>query len=332
MKKLLAFVKNPHGGWLIVIWILGIAGCAASITLVSLSISEVWAYAVYALSALFFGYAVYALVRFLPRAKSVAVPYVKKCVRKYPVLGTLFGDYKNRTLLFSTLSFVMNVGYVALNIVMAVMVSFAWYGALAAYYFVLGALRYNVLGGVRRAKKRAQDERALVQKKLKIYKNCGIALLISEGLLAFGITNFFMTSGIAPEEIALHSFRAYTLITMIASAAYTFYKVCFAVYNFIKVKKMADPEIWALRNINLAAALVSLLALQVAMTSFFEPTLSTAMQVFHSLTVVAVGVMVTGMGISMIVNGNKKIAKLRAQTGSEKEEKTCFEEKNLPER
>lgn len=320
MKRLLDLLKNPRGAWLIVAWLLGIGAAAASIAVVVLEAEGGWVYAVYLAAAVLLAYAIYALVRFVPRATAAVSSFVKK----YPLLGKWMGTYEARTLLFAACSFVINVGYVVLNIVMAALMSSIWYAALAAYYFALGALRYAVLFGTRKAKKNAQTERGLAAEKLRIYRNCGIALLIIEGVFMFAVAQFVLSGGGSIAELAAQNMRTYTMITMISSAAFTFYKMTLSIVNLVKVHKMTDPELWALRNINLAAALVSLLALQTTMTLFLSQPLTREMSVFNGIVGLVVVLIVAGLGIVMIIRANKKKKLLAAQepprAGSERKE------------
>lgn len=320
MKRLLDLLKNPRSAWLIVAWLLGIGAAAASIAVVVLGAEGGWVYAVYLAAAVLLAYAIYALVRFVPRATAAVSSFVKK----YPLLGKWMGTYEARTLLFAACSFVINVGYVVLNIVMAALMSSIWYAALAAYYFALGALRYAVLFGTRKAKKNAQTERGLAAEKLRIYRNCGIALLIIEGVFMFAVAQFVLSGGGSIAELAAQNMRTYTMITMISSAAFTFYKMTLSIVNLVKVHKMTDPELWALRNINLAAALVSLLALQTTMTLFLSQPLTREMSVFNGIVGLVVVLIVAGLGIVMIIRANKKKKLLAAQepprAGSERKE------------
>ena len=320
MKRLLDLLKNPRGAWLIVAWLLGIGTAAASIAVVVLGAEGGWVYAVYLAAAVLLAYAIYALVRFVPRATAAVSSFVKK----YPLLGKWMGTYEARTLLFAACSFVINVGYVVLNIVMAALMSSIWYAALAAYYFALGALRYAVLFGTRKAKKNAQTERGLAAEKLRIYRNCRIALLIIEGVFMFAVAQFVLSGGGSIAELAAQNMRTYTMITMISSAAFTFYKMTLSIVNLVKVHKMTDPELWALRNINLAAALVSLLALQTTMTLFLSQPLTREMSVFNGIVGLVVVLIVAGLGIVMIIRANKKKKLLAAQepprAGSERKE------------
>lgn len=320
MKRLLDLLKNPRGAWLIVAWLLGIGAAAASIAVVVLEAEGGWVYAVYLAAAVLLAYAIYALVRFVPRATAAVSSFVKK----YPLLGKWMGTYEARTLLFAAYSFVINVGYVVLNIVMAALMSSIWYAALAAYYFALGALRYAVLFGTRKAKKNAQTERGLAAEKLRIYRNCGIALLIIESVFMFAVAQFVLSGGGSIAELAAQNMRTYTMITMISSAAFTFYKMTLSIVNLVKVHKMTDPELWALRNISLAAALVSLLALQTTMTLFLSQPLTREMSVFNGIVGLVVVLIVAGLGIVMIIRANKKKKLLAAQepprAGSERKE------------
>ena len=320
MKRLLDLLKNPRGAWLIVAWLLGIGAAAASIAVVVLGAEGGWVYAVYLAAAVLLAYAIYALVRFVPRATAAVSSFVKK----YPLLGKWMGTYEARTLLFAACSFVINVGYVVLNIVMAALMSSIWYAALAAYYFALGALRYAVLFGTRKAKKNAQTERGLAAEKLRIYRNCRIALHTIAGVVAFAVVQFVRSGGGSIAELAAQNMRTYTMITMISSAAFTFYKMTLSIVNLVKVHKMTDPELWALRNINLAAALVSLLALQTTMTLFLSQPLTREMSVFNGIVGLVVVLIVAGLGIVMIIRANKKKKLLAAQepprAGSERKE------------
>lgn len=131
------------------------------------------------------------------------------------------------------------------------------------------------------------------------------------------VVQFVVTSGGRLEDFALPNLRTYTMITLISSAAFTFYKVSFAIYNVVKVHKMTDPTLWSLRNINLTAALVSLVALQTTMTLFLEQPLSQDMRIMNAVTASAVCLFVAGLGIVMIVRADKKKKALAAEAEHE---------------
>ncbi len=62
---------------------------------------------------------------------------------------------------------------------------------------------------------------------------------------------------------------AYPGLSIFMSAAYTFYKIIAAAVHLSKAKKTYDPVVQALRNINLADALISVAALETAMLASF---------------------------------------------------------------
>jgi hypothetical protein len=89
------------------------------------------------------------------------------------------------------------------------------------------------------------------------------------------------------------------------AAAYTFTKVTTAIVNFIKAKKHNDFTVEALRNVNVADAAVSVLALQTSM--FFEFGSGAATGFANALTGAAVCAVVLALGIYMIIKGQKKL-------------------------
>ena len=92
------------------------------------------------------------------------------------------------------------------------------------------------------------------------------------------------------------------------AATYTFIKVTTSIVNFFKAKKQTDYTVEALRNVNVADAAVSVLALQTAMFhSFGGEGISTG--VANALTGAAVCIVVFLLGVFMIVKGNKGLKK-----------------------
>ena len=152
------------------------------------------------------------------------------------------------------------MAFALFNGVLGIVASSVWYGIFAVYYIALSALRGGILFAYYKAKKRAQSEDALAVCKIKIYRLCGIALLVLELALAAAVS--VMVVGDNPVK--------YSQIMAIAAAAYTFYKVILAIVNAAKVRRMHDFVLQSLRNINLTDALVSLLSLQITMISVFD--------------------------------------------------------------
>ena len=97
--------------------------------------------------------------------------------------------------------------------------------------------------------------------------------------------------------------------TSIAFAAYAFYKIIMAIYNVMKARKQEDFTVLALRNIGLADAFVSILALQTALLhTFSDPGMDISL--FNTFTGTAVSLFSLGLSVSMIVRGSKIIKEI----------------------
>ena len=287
MKKLLLFLRDPPLWFAAVQWALTLLFVGGSIAAVARGVRAVWADAVYALAAHSLGYGVYLAVRVAPRMKA---DLVRRAAR-HAVTYSFFSDYGFRTQAFSLLSFVLNAGYALVHLVLAVLWRSVWYGDLAGYYFLLGALRGGVLAAGRRAGRRADgDAQALLGMKWRIYRACGGALLLLEIALAAFVTQTVMFG--RPQTPSL--------VMAIASAAYTFYRVVLSVVQLHKVRKTGDPLLQSLRNINFSNALVALFALQITLVAVTGEN-DSAMRFLNIAMGFFVCVLVIALGIYMIV-------------------------------
>ena len=91
------------------------------------------------------------------------------------------------------------------------------------------------------------------------------------------------------------------------AATYTFVKVTMSIVNFVRAKKQTDYTVEAVRNVNVADAAVSVLALQTSM--FYEFGNGVATGFANALTGAAVCAVVLVLGIHMIVKGQKGLNK-----------------------
>ena len=93
----------------------------------------------------------------------------------------------------------------------------------------------------------------------------------------------------------------------ITSAAYTFYKIIFAIVNVFKVRRMQDPMLQCFRNINLTDAAVSLLTLQVTLVAVFSDERTETMNILNAVTGFIVCALTVVMGILMIVRSTIRL-------------------------
>lgn len=297
MRKFLQFLREPPLWFAAAEWLLTLLSVAGSIAVVALQLTAVWDYAVYALAALFLGYGIFLAVKLAPRMKAGVV----RRASRHVFTNNLVSDYGFRTLAFSTLSFAVNAGYAIAHVVLAVVWNSLWYGALAAYYFLLSLMRGGILLCDRSAKKRADgDEETLLAYKWRIFRACGAALLVLE----FALTAF------VTQTVIFGRPQTPSLIMAIASAAYTFYKMTIAVVQVFRVRRTGDPLLQSLRNINLSNALVSLFALQITLVAA-QGGADESMRIMNIVMGFLICALTIALGSFMIIRASQKLGRIR---------------------
>ena len=287
------WLKNPPLYFKVIVWVVALALSVTSVLLVTGSYSKlgVVAYLIFGLAGLTLAYGVYLLIIILPTAKNKIV----KWLHKHDFTYMLLKNYNFRTLIFTILSFVMSVFFSVFNGYMGIAYSSIWYGALSAYYVMLAFLRGGVLlyHGKRVGKDNATKDEI---SQATLYRNSGIVLLVLNVALSCAIAQMIFDD----------AHFEYAGWTVFAYAAYAFYKITTAIINIFKANKHGDLTVQAVRNVNLADATVSILALQTALLATFNDG-SLDASVMNTATGIAVSVFCIGMAIYMIVTSNKKL-------------------------
>ena len=204
-------------------------------------------------------------------------------------------DYRFRTILTTMPSFMINVAYTIYNGVIGIMNQSSWFITMAVYYSLLGIMRYCAVHTERKIS-RLEDHELIRKKELAVIKTDGILLLLLNLAL----------SGVVLLTIAEGTAKAYSDIMAISIAAYTFYKIIMAVIHMVKVRKMESPILITIRNIGVADALVSMLTLQMTMLVSFQGTDSPDMNRMNGITGLAVCLLISALGISMIYYAFKR--------------------------
>ncbi|MDE6274974.1 MAG: hypothetical protein K2M75_00325 [Clostridia bacterium] len=239
---------------------------------------------------------------------------------KYDLTREMVNNYGARTIVFAIGSFIISVAYGAYNFTLSALNSSLWYGALASYYILLAIMRGGVLVFHNKKRKAIKKGKVIENeriKQIKKYRNCGILLVII----------MFAISLAVAEMIGEDKSFEHTGIMIYASATYTFYKITVAIINIVKAKKKtADMTVQAVRNINMADALVSMLALQTSLLHAFSDENGRGQNFQYTLNGVmglVVVVLVVALGIYMIVNAQKqlKIARTVDDTVEEDQDK-----------
>lgn len=294
-KAFLSFFLHPPVWFFIVCIFVTIAVIAATIVILVLDYgNELWANAVYVVAAAMLAYTIYCIVRIAPKLKAG----VQNALRENKYAGALVKDYALRTIVFAVIVFVINVAYVVVNGVTAVLYMSVWYFCMTAYYLALGLLRGGILYFGYRIKIRHNgNEKELAVNKSRMYLGCGIAILVSEVALVISVT-----------QIVMDKQRAETgMILAIAMAAYTFYKFTLAIVNIVKSERLKDETVQCIRNINLVDALVSMLSLEMTLIA---ATGGKDMTVMSAATGGAGCLITAALGVIMIANGAKRLKEI----------------------
>ncbi len=292
LKKIWRYIAAPKTWFLLTAWGVTLFAIAGALTLVCIGAADWFAYPVYALAAITLAYTVYTVVLFAPKLKN----RVRAKLQKGKFTRALTENYAFRTLVFAGCSFLINLAFVAFNTAFALWTNNGWYGALAGYYFLLSGLRGLVFYLDKRIKKR--EEYSLL--KIKNYRLCGGALLLLDVAMSVAVT--FM--------VLLQKPTKYTEIAAIVFAAYSVYKISFAIWNIFKAKRTKDLQIQAFRNIGLVDAAISLLSLQTTLVSTFSAE-GEGMLLLNAMTGAFVCLFTIGLAIFMIIQANKRIKEER---------------------
>ena len=302
-KDLWEKFKKPSKLILTLTYIATVFFCGSAIALAILALKRpflaILSYVFYGLAAVTLGYTVYTLVLIIPKWKRT----IKERLHAHPITGELMRDFGLRTVVFSSCSFLLTIAFGVYHGVLGIWQGSIWFGSLAAYYIILVCMRGGVV--LYHRKNRGQERETLAD--IKKYRFSGILLIITILALSAAIAQMVATDA---------SFKAPGLMIYV-SAAYTFTKISMSIYNFIRGRKQADYTVEALRNINVADALVSVLTLQTAMFQEFGQGISTS--VANALTGAGVCALVLTLGVYMIVKAQKGIKKLREEEDGQRE-------------
>lgn len=285
-KKLGKALLFPHVAILVIL--VPIAICLLIYSLAFGEPTNVSSYIAYGLSA----YTVIALCIRIPRM----IRFVKKVRNESLLISMLLSDESLRINLSLFGSLVWNMAYAIFQMGLGFMHETIWYHSFAAYYAILGIMRFFLF---KYSKKNTPGEQVKVE--LKRYRLCGILLAVMN--LALGVIVGFI---VYQNRTFVHH-----QITTITIATYTFTTLTIAIVNVVKYHNHKSPVFSAAKAINFAAALVSLLTLETTMLNTFgDETTAVSAQMLLGFTGSAVLVAILVMSIVMIVKATKKLKAL----------------------
>lgn len=233
---------------------------------------------------------------------TVVLPKRQKQIREKIIANPLGNRYLTdrvfRTKVSLHLSLVVNLLYVAVNVLSWYLYRSWWFVCLAVYYVILSVMRFLLVRYVRLntiGDNRCGELRAAI--------SCSVILLT---------LNFFLSGAVLMILYQDKGFE-YHGVLIYVMALFTFYQTTAAIIDLIKYRKLGSPVMSTAKIISLAAALVSMLNLETAMFAEFGATMTKADQrLMIVLTGAGVAVTVITMSVVTIVRCMKEMKEERS--------------------
>lgn len=296
IKTFLKKVNTPPS------WVITIAYASAvllsAFAVIALATEKRWsaaAFVIYASALLAVVYSGWITVRFVKKLSDKVSDFADK----YTFTRNLKTDYGFQTAFFGACSFVGNVAYTVFLCITALYSGATWYWALAAYYLFLIAVRGGVL-----LEKRSQDRKYrnkplyLKRERIRTYSFCGTMLIA----LTLALMVVFLEMIVDGQRLQTVNFTIYAFV------AFTAYRMVMAAYHFLKSKRYQDLAVRAVRNINLATALVTLFSLQTALLDAFSTP--ERARIWNAVTGALVCALVVAIGVYMLISASQKKKKV----------------------
>ncbi len=155
-----------------------------------------------------------------------------------------------KTLAVSLFSLIINFAFIIYNAYLGIKFRDAFAIGISIYYFLLILIKLTAL--IIEKNIANKEDIARENARIKNYKISSIFVFIIDFCLIAPII-LMVTQ---PKDVK------FGIIPAIAMAAYSFYKIVFAIINYVKSKKSQNLTIILLREINIIGAIVSILTLQ----------------------------------------------------------------------
>lgn len=225
---------------------------------------------------------------------------------KFPILELLFSDYHIRTIYFTILELAWDLAFIVGNGFLAVYMRSIWFASIAAYYLLLGIMRYFIVSLERKNKMdlKGSDIR---ESELALYRSCGILLI--------GMTVVLMVT--VTQMVQYRGGNSYPKIILLGIAVYTFTKIILAVRNLSKAKHESLLILTA-KKIVYADALVSVLNLQASLLTVYA-TRNSALDIrfLNGGTGAVICTIILFMGLQMIYVSRKELQVQSDKIGKE---------------
>ena len=274
--------------WLIVILVIA---SAAALTLIFVNGMEqsIPAYIAYVLAFYTLSIVTVFCAMVLPKQYST----IKQKIYDNPLGNRYMTDRLFRANISLSISFVISMLYVGINLWSWQLLKSYWFMVLAVYYVIMAVMRFLLVRYVR-IRKIGTD----ILGEWKRSKVCAYILLLINLSL----------SGAVLMILYQHKGYDYPGMLIYVMALYTFYSTIHAILDIVKYRKLGSPVMSTARIVSLSGALVSMLNLETAMFAQFGGDMPVENQrIFIILTGAGVSITVVTLSVILIVNANKEI-------------------------
>lgn len=224
----------------------------------------------------------------------VKTPKMYKYIKKLRDENKYISIYRNQAGIRVKISlygtFSINVMYATLQMILGIINHSVWFYALFGYYLLLAVMRLFLLREIKK------DEYS-IEKEIKLYRMCGILLLVMNQVLAVVATYIVREN---------RGFQYHYIVT-IAMAAYTFTSFTIAIINMVRYRKYKRPLMSASKILSLVSSIVSMLSLETAMiTAFGTENDGSFRQIITAVSGAAVCIIILVLAVCMIRNSTKE--------------------------
>ena len=274
--------------WLMVLLVI-VSAVALTLIFIKGMEQTIAAYIVYVLSFYTLMVVTIFCVMVLPKQYNA----IKQKIYDNPLGNRYMTDRVFRTNISLSVSFVISMVYVGVNLWSWHMLGSYWFMVLAVYYVIMAVMRYLLVRYVR-IQKIGTD----ILSEWKRSRICAYILLLINLSL----------SGAVLMILYQHKGYDYPGIMIYVMAMYTFYSLTMSIVELVKYRSLASPIMSTAKIVSLSAALVSMLNLETAMFAQFGGDMSPEnQQIFIILTGAGISITVVTLCVILIVRATKEI-------------------------
>ena len=222
---------------------------------------------------------------------------IKQKIYDNPLGNRFMTDRVFRTNVSLTVSLLISMLYVGINVWSWHMLQSWWFMVLAVYYAIMAVMRFLLVRYVR-----IQKIGTSLLKEWKRARICAyILLLINLSLSGAVLMILYQSKG-----------YDYPGVMIYVMALYTFYSTIHSIVDIVRYRKLGSPVMSTAKIVSLSGALVSMLNLETAMFAQFGADMSPENQrIFIILTGAGVSITVVTLSVILIVNANKEIRRIK---------------------